>query len=265
MRPMEILLTNDDGIHSNGLWAMAEALAEVGTVSVVAPDRDQSGIGTARTLRSMIRTQDFAAPTSVASALSVEGTPSDCVILAVESLHPGGFDMVFSGINEGANLGMDVLASGTVGAALQGYLRGIPSVAMSVTALTDLRHDAAAATAGTIARVLANAPEQEQAPFLNVNLPNIEAGELDAVELTELGPRAWAETVESHHDGKRTTFWIKHNLPVGEDAQAGTDVWAVRNNRVSITSLNGSLSSIEGTGLVRDIASRVAGGLNLEA
>ena len=264
---MEILLTNDDGIHSKGLWAMAEALAEVGTVSVVAPDRDQSGIGTARSLRSMIRTQDFAAPTSVASALSVEGTPSDCVILAVESLHPGGFDMVFSGINEGANVGMDVLASGTVGAALQGYLRGIPSIAMSVTALTDLRHDAAAAAAGTIARVIADAHEkaQEATPFLNVNLPNVAAGELDAVELTALGPRAWAETVESHHDGKRTTFWIKQNLPVGKDAQAGTDVWAVRNNRVSITSLNGSLSSIEGTGLVHDIASSVAAGLNLEA
>jgi 5'-nucleotidase len=237
----------------------------VGSVFVVAPDRDQSGIGTARSLRSMIRTHDFAAPTSVASALSVEGTPSDCVILAVESLHPGGFDMVFSGINEGANVGMDVLASGTVGAALQGYLRGIPSVAMSVTALTDLRHDAAAIAAGVIARAIAEAEEQPQAPFLNVNLPNVGADELDAVELTALGPRAWAETVESHHDGKRTTFWIKQNLPVGQDAQAGTDVWAVRNKRVSITSLNGSLSSIEGTGLVRDIALRVAAGLNLEA
>jgi 5'-nucleotidase len=265
MRPMEILLTNDDGIHSDGLWAMAEVLAEVGTVSVVAPDRDQSGIGTARTLRSMIRTQTVNAPVKVASALSVEGTPSDCVILAIESLHPGGFDAVFSGINEGANVGMDVLASGTVGAALQGYLRGIPSVAMSVTALTDVRHDAAAVAAGAIARIIAETEEQAEAPFLNVNLPNVAADELDAVELTSLGPRAWAETVESHHDGKRTTFWIKQNLPVGEDAQAGTDVWAVRNNRVSITSLNGSLSSIEGAGLVRDIASNVAAGLNLEA
>ena len=134
-----------------------------------------------------------------------------------------------------------------------------------MTALTDVRHDAAAVAAGAIARIIAETEEQAEAPFLNVNLPNVAADELDAVELTSLGPRAWAETVESHHDGKRTTFWIKQNLPVGEDAQAGTDVWAVRNNRVSITSLNGSLSSIEGAGLVRDIASNVAAGLNLEA
>ena len=259
---MRILLTNDDGIHSRGLWALARALSEVGAVWVVAPDRDQSGIGTARSLRSAIRTQRFAAPIPVESALSVEGTPSDCVILAIESLHPGGFDAVFSGINEGANVGMDVLASGTVGAALQGYLRDIPSVAVSVTALTDLRLEAAAAAAGTIAGSLA-AGVPGPTPFLNVNVPNVDADELDAVELTSLGPRAWAETVESHHDGKRDTFWIKQNLPVGEGASAGTDVWAVRKNRVSITPLNGSLASTEGTEYVHHLAFAVASGLSL--
>ena len=164
---MRILLTNDDGIYSAGLWAMAEALSKVASVSVVAPDRDQSGIGTARSLRSAVRIHNFVSPTPVASALSVEGTPSDCVIVAAELLAPDGFDMVFSGINEGANLGMDILASGTVGAALQGYLRKIPSVAISVTALTNLHLEMASMAAGSIAKTVA----RMESPPTSVRIP----------------------------------------------------------------------------------------------
>ena len=114
---MRILVTNDDGVHSEGLWSLAAALAEIGRVSVVAPDRDMSGIGTAITLTNVVRARSVESPISGIDATSVQGTPADCAILALESLYDERFDLVASGINHGANLGLDVLSSGTVGAA----------------------------------------------------------------------------------------------------------------------------------------------------
>ena len=121
---MNILITNDDGINATGLWTLAKALQSLGTVTVVAPDRDQSGIGAALTRQAVVKIHEIESPpVEGIRTVAVEGTPADCVVLAVESLVSGPIDLLVSGINQGSNLGMDVMVSGTFGGAMQGYFR----------------------------------------------------------------------------------------------------------------------------------------------
>ena len=236
---MRILVTNDDGIHSPGLWDLAAALKDVGHVCVVAPDRDFSGVGTAMTLLSVLRVQQIDSPVPGVEALAVQGTPSDCVILATESLFDEPFDLLVSGINPGANMGLDVLSSGTVGGALQGMYRGMPSMAISAaySIETQVRYEAASLAARALAIEWRDTPPQG-APLLNVNLPDVDAGGIRGVEVTRLGPRAYLENVEKVQEGRRTHYWIKHNRPAIKEPEEGTDVWAVRNHRASVTSVD---------------------------
>ena len=259
---MRILVTNDDGIHSPGLWALARALKDKGETVVVAPDRDQSGVGTAFTMLSVVRAEEISPPFEGIRSFSVEGTPADCVILATEALAPGRFDLVVSGINMGANLGLDILNSGTVGGAFQGYIRGIPSIAISVASLTDVRFAAACRAIETLAEVI---PKNElPAPlFLNVNVPNVPADSIEGVDLTRLGPRAYLESVQQENDGRRTYYWIRHDRPVGADSAKGTDIWAVRANRISITSLHSLFMTGEAPAEFNVLAEAVAEGLAL--
>ena len=242
---MRILLTNDDGIHSEGLWAAARTLKNAGDVFVVAPDRDQSGIGTAMTLLDVLRVNDEAPLVEGVTAVSVQGTPADCVILATEALYDEPFDLLVSGINQGANLGHDILLSGTVGAALQGYLRGVPSIAMSIASLTDLKYEAAAETARALAESI-SANGLEGPLLINVNLPNVTPAELKGVEMTTLGESAFMPSVQKEGDARRSHYWIKQNRPNTKPPAEGTDVWAVRNGRVSITALS-RLLDVSGT------------------
>ena len=129
---MKILVTNDDGIFAHGLWALAGELKAVGQVIVVAPDREQSAIGTAVTLHQLLRLRKVRSLLPEIETYSVDGTPADSVILALSELAKGEVGLVVSGINQGLNLGDDVLISGTVGGALQGYLHGFPAIAISV-------------------------------------------------------------------------------------------------------------------------------------
>ena len=235
---MKILVTNDDGINAPGLWKMAGALKDLGEITVAAPDRDQSGIGTAMTLLEVVKSHEVAdPPIEGIRAYAVEGTPADCVILATETLAPGGFDVVLSGINEGSNLGLDMLTSGTVGAAFQGYFRGIHSIAMSVASLTNVRFDAAASAAKSLVQTIA--AQNLPAPlFLNVNLPNTGVSGIKGAAITSVGPRLYLENVERGSNGRRTYYWIKHNRLVQKPVAEGTDIHAVRSNRVAITALN---------------------------
>ena len=236
---MRILVTNDDGIHAEGLWVLTGALKELGDVCVVAPDRDLSGSGTAMTLVDVVRAQQVSSPVDDVEAYSVQGTPADCVILAFETLFDGPFDLVASGINAGANLGLDVLSSGTVGGALQGYYNQVPSIAVSSIYGKggEVRYEAAARAATALARGLAGSPS-DWPPVLNVNLPDVGPEGIEGVEMTRLGPRAYLENVETGKDGRRTHYWIKHNRPVIDHPAEGTDLWATRNNRVSITPID---------------------------
>ena len=235
---------------------MARALTPVAEVAVVAPDRDQSGMGTARTLLNILRVSEIESRLPGVPAYSVSGTPADCVILGTEALFDQPFDLMVSGINEGANLGLDVLDSGTVGGAFRGYFRGIPSIAVSVTAVTDVRYEAAAQVVSILAPAVVGADTR---PLIyNVNVPNVARDRLKGVRTTFLGPKAFLETVERGHDGRRTHYWIRHNRPINDDVPEGCDVWATRNGWVSITPMDPGFISGDAlpdfSTLVRDVA-----------
>ena len=258
---MRILVTNDDGINAEGLWTLVEALETVGEVSVVAPDRDQSGIGTARTLLNILRVSEVESRREGVSAFTVSGTPSDCVILASESIFSEPFDLVVSGINEGANLGLDAFDSGTVGGAMRGYFRRIPSIAVSVTAVTGVQYKPAAQVAMRLAHeVVGNGV----GPFLyNVNVPNVAPDRIKGIRTTFLGPKAYLESVIQGQDGRRTHFWILHNKPIGDKIPEGCDVWATRNGWVSITPMDpANMSSSDLTGFA-GLAKGVANSMDL--
>ena len=245
---MKILVTNDDGVNAPGLWKMVAALKRLGAdgngdngndIIVSAPDRDQSGVGTAMTLLEVVKVREVAdPPVAGVRAYAIQGTPADCVILATETLAPGGFDIVLSGINEGSNMGLDILSSGTVGAAFQGYFRGIPTIAMSVASLTNVQYDAAATTAAALAKAIM--ADADLPPlFLNVNLPNTAADGIQGADVTKLGPRMYLENVQRGNNGRRVYYWIQHNRTTNKPVAPDTDIYAVRNNRVAITALNG--------------------------
>lgn len=259
---MRILVTNDDGINSEGLWTLVEAMTSVGEVSVVAPDRDQSGIGTARTLLNILRVSEVETRMEGIPAYTVSGTPSDCVILASESIFDKPFDLVVSGINEGANLGLDVFDSGTVGGALRGYFRGIPSIAVSVTAVTGVIYG----PAGRVAENLASAVSQngDRPVLYNINVPNVSSERLKGVRTTFLGPKAYLENVERGHDGRRTHYWIRHNKPIGDDIPEGCDVWATRNGWVSITPMDPARMSSSDLANFASLSKGVADSMNLD-
>jgi len=244
---LRILATNDDGVHADGLWHMVEALSQVGEVVVVAPDRDQSGVGTSVTLHQPVRVREIRSPIKEVKCYAIEGTPADSVILALGRLVEGNVDMVFSGINEGANLGSDILISGTVSAALLGHLQGLPATALSVAALEGVHFDAAARLAVVMARMI-EAQALPQQMLLNINLPNLPLGQIQGVEVTRLGRRTYQDVLKERQYGKRRHFWIVRTKQEWESEESwapeeGTDIWAVFNDRISITPLHSDLTS----------------------
>ena len=256
--PVRILLSNDDGIYSPGLWAAVAAVRDLGQPYVVAPDREQSGVGTCVTLHHPVRATPVAPMVAGVPTWAVEGTPADSVILALEML-VGPVDLVISGINQGANLGEDVLVSGTVGAALQGYVRHTNALAISVTAIQDVHTGAAA----WLLRHLAVRLGEDSLPrpiLLNINLPNVPLEQLQGIEVTELGQRSWMEVVREGEDGRRKYYWISRNRPVHHEVE-GTDVWAVRRQRVSITPLHTRLTFHDAVPPLREVVAEVARGL----
>lgn len=261
---MKILVTNDDGIHAPGLWSLVRCLVEIGQVTVVAPDRDKSGVGSGMTLLDIVRTQEVTSPVEGVVAHSVEGTPSDCVILAAEKLVSGKIDLVVSGINQGSNLGLDVLNSGTVGGAFHGYFRGIPSIAISVAALRDVKYDTAARTAKIIAESIFE--HALPAPLLlNVNLPNVALEAISSVEITRLGPKLYLENVSQESNGRRTYYWIRHNKPTNSHIEDGMDIKAVQSNKISITPVDLLSQSNTPSTTFQVIADDVATALNIGA
>ena len=260
---MRILVTNDDGIHSPGLWSVAEALKSLGEVIVVAPDRDQSGISAAMTLLAVVRAQEVPAQIEGVKAFSVEGTPGDCVILATETLVKEPFDLLVSGINQGANYGLDVINSGTVGAAFHGYFRGIPSIAVSVASLTNLHYDAAAQTTRWLAEAISTSPMPSPL-LLNVNLPNTALDEIEQAQITRLGPKAFLESVERGTNGRSEHFWIKHDRSINSEPTEGTDRWAVRNKRISITPIDLVFTDGQPSSAFEALARELTAGLGLK-
>ena len=249
---MKILLTNDDGIGAPGLWAAAEALRQVGELFVVAPSREQSGVGASLTLHSSLRVTAEPLESRLngddgsvhpVTAFAVEGTPGDSCILALESI-VGSVDLVVSGINAGSNLGWDVLVSGTVGAAIQGYVRGYPTIAISVGAVANPQFAAASQLLKLMAqRFSDNAPATSF--FLNVNIPSLPVDRINGLKVTQLGNRSYGESVRQEGTGEDKRYWISRNRPITTVPVDGTDIWALKNNYISITPMQASLGDQE--------------------
>jgi 5'-nucleotidase len=229
---MRILLSNDDGYFAPGLAALANTLTEHGhDVTVVAPERDRSGASNSLTLDRplMVRQTPF-------GFHYVNGTPTDCVHLAVTGLLPALPDMVISGINHGANMGDDTVYSGTVAAATEGFLLGIPAIAISLVHGGQDHFDTAARVAAELAaRFVANPVAQPT--LLNVNVPDVPYEVLDGIEVTRLGRRHKAQdTVKTVNPRNQTMYWVGA-AGGAQDAGPGTDFNAVTCNRVSVTPL----------------------------
>ncbi|MEX0951486.1 MAG: 5'/3'-nucleotidase SurE [Gammaproteobacteria bacterium] len=228
---MNFLLSNDDGYQSPGLAGLAEALLVLGEVTVVAPDRDRSGSSNSLTLDQPIRPQY--APNGF---IFVNGTPTDCVHLAITGLLEQEPDMVLSGINNGANLGDDVLYSGTVAAAMEGRFLGCPAVAVSMLNHNTEHLDTAIKVVMRLVQHLNQNPLGDDI-LLNINVPDLPYAELTGFEVTRLGHRHRAEPAVRTKDPRgHDVYWVG---PVGaeHDAGPGTDFYAVAHGRVSITPL----------------------------
>jgi 5'-nucleotidase len=233
---VRILVSNDDGYFSPGITALAAGLARLGEVTVVAPERDRSGASNSLTLDRPLTVRR--APNGY---FSVNGTPTDCVHIAVTGLLDFVPDAVVSGINLGANMGDDTIYSGTVAAAVEGYLLGIPSVAVSLTDKGGTHFETAVDFAVEIVSRLRRSPFGEPVLF-NVNVPDLPPAEVAGLEVTRLGKRHKAEPVVKIQTPRgEPAYWIG---PAGgaADAGPGTDFHAVAQRRVSVTPLRMDLT-----------------------
>lgn len=229
---MKILLSNDDGVLAPGLAQLAKTLGEIAEITVVAPDRNRSGASNSLTLDNPLRTT-----VAENKFIGVNGTPTDCVHLAVTGLLNQLPDMVVSGINEGSNLSDDVLYSGTVAAATEGRFLGLPSIAVSLAGPRCQNYEAAAAVAKLLVLNLCRDPLPKDT-ILNVNVPDLPFAELRGFQVTRLGTRHIAEpTVKATDPRGRKIYWVGQPGPE-QDAGPGTDFYAVNMGYVSITPLH---------------------------
>ena len=230
MKPL-ILLSNDDGVQAPGIQALADALTDVGEVLLADPDRERSAAAHSISLDHPLRVQRVQP-----NAYAIDGTPGDCVYLALHHLVPRKPDLCLSGINNGFNLGSDVFYSGTVGAALEGALRGIPAMALSLERLDpqDFSH-AAAFSRDLIRDILARGPGAiEPGTMLNVNFPS---GPVRGLRATSLGRRIYRDQVDVRQDLRgRNYYWIGGPEEKGEDVP-GSDCTAVQDGLVSVTAI----------------------------
>lgn len=236
-----ILATNDDGVHSPGLIQLAEALREVGKVIVIAPDRERSAAGHALTLHKPLRADEIRP-----GVFSVNGTPTDCVNLGVLYLMKESRpDLIVSGINKGGNLGDDVTYSGTVSAAMEGTLLGVPSIAFSQLGEGHFHFEAAARFAVGLSRLVLEKGLSKEV-FLNVNVPTLSPAEIKGVRITTLGKRVFNDsTIIANTDPRgRRYFWIGLNGMTWEQRK-NTDQQAVEQGEISVTPLHLDLTHHE--------------------
>jgi len=236
---MHFLISNDDGITARGIQVLSERMGELGKVTIVAPDQDRSGASNSLTLDSPVRIHQIGPRT-----FQVKGTPTDCVHIALTGLLERDPDMVISGINSGANLGDDVIYSGTVAAAMEGRFLGLPAIAISLVTDKPMHYDTAAeAVARVVGRLSSNPLPADT--ILNINVPDIPWDQVNGFEVTRLGHRHRAEpTIREIDPRGRPMYWIG---PAGaeQDAGPGTDFDAVKRGYVSITPIDVDLTRYE--------------------
>jgi len=247
---MKLLISNDDGIFALGIRSLANGLAEAGhDVTVVCPDRERSATGHGLTLHQPIRAEVIESvfhPTVKAWACS--GTPSDCVKLALWAILDSPPDFVLSGINHGSNLGTDILYSGTVSAAMEGVIEGIPSIAISLASFSSKEFQGAVTFAKNLLTQLATQPLQSVV-LLNVNVPALKWEEISGVALTRQGVRRYIDVFEKRVDPRgKTYYWLAGELLEEVEPEPNlpqhfpTDVEAIRNNYITVTPLQYNLT-----------------------
>lgn len=240
MEKLSVLVTNDDGIQAAGIRALAQALTEVADVLVVAPDRQRSGTGHGVTVHKPLRVDPVNLGEGI-EAYRVNGTPSDCVKLGVQTILDTPPDMVFSGINAGGNLGTDVLYSGTVSGAIEGTLLGIPSAAISLVRGEVQDYSGAAAFAVQLARRI-KAYGLPEGTLLNINVPGIDPAAIKGVRVTRLGTRRYRDVFHPRTDPRgKTYYWLAGEV-VELDPASDIDSAAVEQGYISITPLRYNLT-----------------------
>jgi 5'-nucleotidase len=234
---VKILLSNDDGYRAEGLIALGEALKPLGSVTIVAPDRNRSGASNSLTLDVPVRAARYDK-----EAYYVNGTPTDCVHLAISGLFDFEHDIVVSGVNDGANLGDDTLYSGTVAAAVEGRFLGLPSIAVSLCVEPGSPRNFASAARVAAQLIRRMTRERLQGPeagpvILNVNVPDLPDGAMRGVQVTRLGSRHRSKPIVKAKDPRgRNVYWVG-NAGAGQDAGPGTDFHAVAQGFASVTPL----------------------------
>jgi 5'-nucleotidase len=234
---MHLLISNDDGIDARGIQVLAQRMEVLGEVTIVAPDQNRSGASNSLTLEFPVRIRK-----RDENSFSVNGTPTDCVHIALTGLFESDPDMVVSGINAGANLGDDVIYSGTVAAAMEGRFLGLPAIAVSLVFEDRPRHyDTAAEAIALMVERLRKDPLPADT-ILNINVPDLPWGEIKGFEVTRLGHRHRAEPVVKMMDPRgRPMYWIGPAGP-GQDAGPGTDFDAVSRGFISVTPIHVDLT-----------------------
>jgi len=241
-----ILVSNDDGVRSEGLHALAHALAPLGVVYVVAPDRERSASSHSLTLTHPLRVERVGE-----RVYAVDGTPTDCVNLAVNGILRGRkIVLVASGINKGANMGDDITYSGTVSAAFEGTILGIPSMAVSVASKNDFRFDVAARFAASVARKILRRGLPKDT-LLNINVPNTDEAQIRGVRVTRQGKRIYGDAIVEKRDPRgRKYYWIGGDASRSEDVP-GSDLEAVEKGYISVTPLHLDLTDYAGMRALR--------------
>jgi 5'-nucleotidase len=238
-----ILVSNDDGIDAPGIYALAKELQKLGTVTVIAPDKQQSAVGHAITMNYPLRVTKFV-KNGAFFGYAVEGTPADCVKLAVRTLLERPPDLLVSGINHGSNTAINIIYSGTVSAATEGTVLGIPSLAVSLTtyAKPDFRY------AAIVARRLSSVVLKKGLPpgtLLNVNIPPVKEKEIRGIKITRQGKTRWDDTFEVRRDpNNKEYYWLAGKLEVIDHSE-DTDQIAIMNNYVSVTPIQYDLTDYE--------------------
>ncbi|MBN2690078.1 MAG: 5'/3'-nucleotidase SurE [Gammaproteobacteria bacterium] len=234
---MRILISNDDGVHAPGLLALVDELSKVAELDVLVPDRNKSGASSSLTLGYPLRPQILRN-----GFICLDGTPTDCVHLALSGYLQHKPDLIVSGINSGPNLGEDTIYSGTVAAAIEAYFFGIPSIAMSLDCHGDGHFDTAAKVARQLVeRFSKNALNPTS--LLNVNVPNVPFAKLQGIEVVRLGRRHTANNVVHGKDGRGQLIYWTGPATDGKDAGVGTDFYALEHNKVAITPLQLDLTN----------------------
>jgi len=236
---MHILISNDDGYKSKGIRVLINELKKIAQITVVAPSRNRSGASSSLSLDRSIKVTK-----KEDSFYFLSGTPTDCVHIALTGLMQTLPDMVISGINHGPNLGDDTIYSGTVAAAIEGYLLDIPSFAISMGSVNPKHFETAAKVTSDLIK-LYNKKKVSSASLLNINVPDIPYDELKGLEVTRLGKRHAAEkAMEKKHTQKESLYWIGE---VGQpnDGGPGTDFYALKNNFVSISPIHPDLTDFK--------------------